>query len=550
MRIKFCLISLFLTIPIFARNIKVSIFHTTDIHGYVFPYINHTTGKEIGSFASMVPILERYRKAGRAFLFLDTGDIFQGTLEDEVSKGGIITRIMNEPLLGYTARGIGNHDFDYGASITRVMAKRVNFPIICTNIHSKGSNLLDYKKDYLLVTAAGFKFGIFALLSSHTPLYSFPENIKGITFQPEEMYIKKMTRKLRNKGADFIILLSHVGFLRVSGADPNSYTSLRPGLLQKILDQDDADFNNNIDIIVDGHSHNLLYKEYEENPATKRDNTYLAQAGNYGEYLGELELNIDRVSKSIQEVKSRFHHLEVEKNQLSEKFLNKYRKERLYSAELNDGHIASTTSDFLLKHHLTAPFQSDLAAFAVARAFFGYAKSNGMEVDLALVNNPGIRYHLFSRQGRITREAIHKICPFKNKLVKFSLSGKDLLDVFADNGRMLTYYGAKMTFIGKDFKKTGPGIRPVKLVLLKGEKMIPVKPEAEYTVVTPSFLAQTGEFLIRKLRKNQEELKGIDQEALSWYLQKISLDLKKQNRLLSREYFADMVKKSLEIQWK
>ena len=45
-------------------------------------------------------------------LLIDAGDMWQGTLESNLSEGASVVDAYNA--LGYTAVAIGNHEFDFG----------------------------------------------------------------------------------------------------------------------------------------------------------------------------------------------------------------------------------------------------------------------------------------------------------------------------------------------------------------------------------------------------------------------------------------------------
>jgi 5'-nucleotidase len=49
---------------------------------------------------------------GGGVLLVDSGDMFQGTLESNLNEGAAVIRAYNA--FGYAAAAIGNHEFDFG----------------------------------------------------------------------------------------------------------------------------------------------------------------------------------------------------------------------------------------------------------------------------------------------------------------------------------------------------------------------------------------------------------------------------------------------------
>lgn len=70
----------------------------------------HSALDKAEGLASVIRSLkDRY---GDRMLYLDAGDLFQGSLEGNLSKGEAVVKFMN--LLPLDAAAIGNHELDYG----------------------------------------------------------------------------------------------------------------------------------------------------------------------------------------------------------------------------------------------------------------------------------------------------------------------------------------------------------------------------------------------------------------------------------------------------
>src|ERR1700741_2931486 len=91
-------------------TLTISVVATTDLHGGVLPR------GERGGLALLGGYVQNIRAArmrdGGGTLLVDSGDMFQGTLESNLNEGAAVVRAYNA--LGYAAAAIGNHEFDFG----------------------------------------------------------------------------------------------------------------------------------------------------------------------------------------------------------------------------------------------------------------------------------------------------------------------------------------------------------------------------------------------------------------------------------------------------
>ncbi|PCJ18420.1 MAG: hypothetical protein COB02_11025 [Candidatus Cloacimonadota bacterium] len=506
----------------------VHIFYSTDIHGYAFPYRDQKTHIKYGSLASMATILEKRKAQNKSILFFDSGDAFQGTLIDRVTKGQLISDILNDPILSYTARVLGNHDFDYGTKITKERFSKATHPIMAINIKAKDPIIIDYLHDYAIIERNGIKFGIFGLIDKHTPKNQIASNIEGLIFDDESSYVKNMPKFLKNKGADVIVMLAHIGFFRTKRTPHHHVASNRPKLLKQILTQ-----NDNIDILLDGHSHDLIYKKY--------DNTIITQAGYYGMYLGELTISFK--DKKIAKVSQQFHHLDVKKYPTSKKFLNKFSKLRAQQIKLNQRLVAKVKRGFFIENDMEAKPQANDAVNFVTNAYYESAKNHGVDIDLAFNNVFGVRNHFFSRVGKITYGMLHKVSPFRNTLQVYDLTGQQILKILKHKGRRLGFYGATMTIDKSEYNAQKDGYTSTDFYFIKNGTKTKLQKDRVYKVVSPNYTAQTNNFLISKYKQNVQDLGTLDISALENFL----ITQSKLNPKLSSQKFLSLKDRSLTI---
>ncbi len=182
-------------------------------------------------------------------LFIDAGDVFQGTLYFNLYEGRADLDFYNR--LGYHAMAVGNHEFDKGDQVLTNFIKGAQFPVLSANISLKpsatsplagvivtGDNTPNSKlgQRTIVTLPSGKKVGIFGLTPPDTALLSSPS--KDVVFgQDLAATAQAQVDALKTAGADVIVALTHIGFL---------------------ADKDLAAATSGIHVIVGGHSHSPL----------------------------------------------------------------------------------------------------------------------------------------------------------------------------------------------------------------------------------------------------------------------------------------------------
>ncbi|HEU4729594.1 MAG TPA: hypothetical protein VFT22_16965, partial [Kofleriaceae bacterium] len=153
--------------PTARAPVTLSIIGTNDLHGAL---------ERLPVFAGFVANLRAARAADGGVLLLDGGDMFQGTLESNLTEGADVVRAYN--YLGYAAAAVGNHEFDYGPvgpAVTaasaaddprgalKARASEARFPFVVSNIVDAASQQrIDWPNmpASTMVEVAGIKVGI------------------------------------------------------------------------------------------------------------------------------------------------------------------------------------------------------------------------------------------------------------------------------------------------------------------------------------------------------------------------------------------------------
>jgi 2',3'-cyclic-nucleotide 2'-phosphodiesterase (5'-nucleotidase family) len=234
--------------------IKLTILHTNDIHGRV---------AQLTRIATLVrTIREDVSSRGGYCLYVDAGDSEDTTLlESSLTKGSAMNAILRGAGCDYAA--LGNAvPIRYGPRPVAELAKHFGRPLLCANFYDEDDKIVEGLEPFTIHDFGSFKLGIIGVTDPmKTYISVFHLHVK----KPDDI-LPGLIEQVRSQGAQTVLLLSHLG--------------LRD-------DQRVAENIRGIDLLIGGHSHNLL------NPPLEINGTIVAQAGEYGKVLGRLDLEID-----------------------------------------------------------------------------------------------------------------------------------------------------------------------------------------------------------------------------------------------------------------
>lgn len=263
----------------------VQILFTHDLHSRV--EAETVSSKSTGGFARIMTLINKKKSEDTTTVLVDGGDFSMGTLYQTLYETDA-AELTLLGYMGYDAVTLGNHEFDYRSEgIANMLNSAVEkgrndseltLPrLVISNIDWEKNNSKDNRlvksaldnygaSEYTVIERGGVRIGIFGLFGEDAEDCA-PES--GIDFDDIAQSAKKTVKKLKNENVDMIICLSH------SGTDKDEDESEDGLLAQKVPD---------IDVIISGHTHTKL-----KEPLQYGD-TYIVSAGDYGRYLGELDM--------------------------------------------------------------------------------------------------------------------------------------------------------------------------------------------------------------------------------------------------------------------
>ncbi|MDR1527053.1 MAG: bifunctional metallophosphatase/5'-nucleotidase [Dysgonamonadaceae bacterium] len=250
----------------------LTILFTHDLHSYFTGSVEIDSNNCVlrtGGYARLYTAIDQIRQENPdATLLVDGGDVAMGTFFHTLFTTHFAElRLMDK--MGYEAVTIGNHDFDFGVEALQT-ALHVYFSDTSHRCAVVASNIkgLAGTEEYVVVTKAGYRIGIFGLLGTEARSQSLID--KDLPYENYLAAAARMAKHLRDvEKADVVLCLSH------SGTHENVKRSEDEQLARRVP---------GIDVIVSGHTHSLLWKPIIEG------HTVTGSAGAYGKYLGCIKL--------------------------------------------------------------------------------------------------------------------------------------------------------------------------------------------------------------------------------------------------------------------
>ena len=259
------LLSLLLCVMPLAAQVKpLTILHSNDLHAHLLP-----DDRDNGGFARLATEVRRQKAQCAACLYLNAGDLVQGTPVSTLFHGAPIYQIAN--LLGIDVSTLGNHEFDYGWRRTQEFLHIARFPIVSANIVDADGKTM--ARPYVIQTVGGIRVGIIGvILGDLVGTVITKENAGPWHTLPVVETVRKYAAEIRDR-TDLIVVLGHI----------HDETEVNE-ILKQVPD---------VSVVVAGHSH-------EGYPAmTNIDGRVAVLVPAYGVRLGRLDLKLDVGAKKV-----------------------------------------------------------------------------------------------------------------------------------------------------------------------------------------------------------------------------------------------------------
>ncbi len=269
-----------------AETVRISILHTTDLHGHILPTSDYAGNADLGGFARCVTQIRRWRRQNRNSILIDVGDVYQGTDVSLRTNGAVMIDLFNH--LNYDAWIVGNHEFDWGVETFANAVAKSEMPVLAANMSMEGkaSGEISAKpfakvQPYILKEFDGIRIAIIGLTTPGMPFWFRPEFIRGFDFGYSVEPVRRAMMKVKGDGAQAIVLAGHMGLKPRNGGDDfaNNVVALTSEFPE-------------VAAFIAGHTHQTI-------PSRLTNGVLLTQADHFGLHVGHLDLIFDRASKRL-----------------------------------------------------------------------------------------------------------------------------------------------------------------------------------------------------------------------------------------------------------
>ena len=363
-------------------------------------YFENDVHCAVKAYAQIATLRDKALEQTPYVAVVSSGDFLQGDVIGSLSRGEYIIDIMNT--VPYDVVTVGNHEFDYGIAQQQSLLARISADVVCCNLTTTAGESL--YRPYVIRRYGSRRVAFVgaatpSTLQTSTPTYFMDSTGQVVyDFHSDDTYtlIEETALRARQEGADYVVLLSHLG--DDSPVD-NSVDMIHA--------------TRGIDVVLDGHAHHVLYRQ---EPNADGDSIWLVSTGSKGKYIGELRIASHGAF--------RIDLIAPDSLPLAERVSTKNQAVQQTLAEQVNTVVGYSEVDMLdrdsQKNRLVRWQETNLSDW-VADAM--RAVGGG---QIGVIHGGGLRAPI--DRGDITLGELIALIPFNNHLAKVRMTGQQLLD--------------------------------------------------------------------------------------------------------------------------
>lgn len=233
----------------------LTILYTNDLH------------TRLGRLEGLAELIESERAIDRPVLLLDAGDTWQDFRVPLYAAWGAEEMVDWMNRVSYDAMALGNHDLYWGADQLAALCERASFSVLCANLRSSAGITPPFTR-YVIISIGELNVLVVGLITSdYLPYPDFP----WLRYVPPATALQNVLDTVSER-ADLIVAVGHLPVEEAA-----RIVQSVPG----------------IDVFLTGHSHEATVEPVQVG------GTLIVQAGELGQLLGRLRLELDSESGDI-----------------------------------------------------------------------------------------------------------------------------------------------------------------------------------------------------------------------------------------------------------
>lgn len=461
--------------------VSIDVVTINDFHGRI-----EADGKSAGA-AVLAGAVQSVRDANPNTIFAAAGDLIgASTFTSFINDDNPTIDALNAAGLDVSAAG--NHEFDQGwADLRDRVQDRADWEYISSNVFLKGTDDTALAPSWV-TEVEGVRVGFVGAVTEELDSLVSPAGIADLDVRDIAESVNTAAAALRdgdesNGEADVVILLVHEGAATTSA---DSITADSP-LGQIVYGVDD-----DVDAIVSAHTH-LAYNHVI-------DGRPVISAGQYGENMGVMNIQVDPESKQILSMTNEIKPLADNYEPVEE--VQQIVDEAEAEADiLGAVKVGDITADFNRARQSDGATENRGGESTIGN-FVADVQKWSTGAQLALMNPGGIRANLTyastgesDPDGNVTYREAATVQPFANTLVTLELTGAQLKSVLEEQWQP---EGASRPFLKLGvsegltytYDPTAAAGERITSIELDGAQ---IDPAQSYLVAANSFLAAGGD---------------------------------------------------------
>lgn len=228
---------------------SLTILYTNDLH------------VRLGRLESVAELVEQERSKDHPVLLLDAGDTWEDTRVPLYAVWGAEEMVDWMNRVSYDAMALGNHDLYWGADQLAALCERASFPVLCANLRPSAGIEPPFAC-YTTVSIGELDVLVVGLITSdYLPYPDFP----WLRYVPPTTALQNVLDAVSER-ADLIVAVGHLPVEEAA-----RIVQSVPG----------------VDVFFTGHSHEMTVEPVQVGE------TLILQAGEFGQFLGRLRLELD-----------------------------------------------------------------------------------------------------------------------------------------------------------------------------------------------------------------------------------------------------------------